>query len=69
MLAAGAALAEPGVGGELKPAPDGSWAGAGLDFSVAGRWSVVVYVQQKSGGTTVDLQVPVGPVPTVALAL
>ena len=48
---------------ELKPAPDGSWKGAGLDFSVAGRWKVVVYVQQKSGGTTVDLQVPVRPAP------
>jgi copper transport protein len=43
----------------LKPAPDGSWKGAGLDFSVAGAWQVVVYVQQKAGGTTVDLQVPV----------
>jgi copper transport protein len=48
---------------ELRPAPDGSWTGAGLDFSVAGRWKVVVYVQQKSGGTTVDLQVPVRPAP------
>ena len=26
---------------ELEPAPDGSWKGAGLDFSVAGRWEVV----------------------------
>ncbi len=48
---------------ELKPAPDGSWTGSGLDFSVAGRWEVVVYVQQKSSGTTVDLRVPVRPAP------
>jgi copper transport protein len=44
---------------DLEPAPDGSWTGAGLDFSVAGRWEVVVYVQRKSAGTTVDLEVPV----------
>jgi copper transport protein len=46
---------------ELAPAPDGSWTGAGLDFSVAGRWRTVVYVQQKTTGTTVDLEVPVRP--------
>lgn len=46
---------------ELKPAPDGSWKGAGLDFSLAGRWQVVVYVQQQSGGTTVALDLPVRP--------
>jgi copper transport protein len=45
----------------LEPAPDGSWTGAGLDFSVAGTWKVVVYVQQKTAGTTVDLLVPVAP--------
>ena len=49
------------VGVELEPAPDGSWKGAGLDFSVAGRWEVVVYVQQKTTGTTVELEVPVRP--------
>jgi copper transport protein len=48
---------------ELEPAPDGSWRGAGLDFSVAGRWEVVAYVQQKSAGTTVDLEVQVRPAP------
>ena len=46
---------------ELAPAPDGSWTGAGLDFSLEGRWQVVVYVQQKGGGTTVTLEVPVRP--------
>ena len=48
---------------QLKPSPDGSWTGSGLDFSVAGRWEVVVYVQQKSSGTTVALRVPVRPAP------
>jgi len=48
---------------ELEPAPDGSWRGAGLDFSVAGRWEVVAYVQMKTAGTTVDLEVRVRPAP------
>ena len=48
---------------ELEPAPDGSWRGAGLDFSVAGRWEVVAYVQMRTAGTTVDLDVQVRPAP------
>ncbi len=48
---------------ELEPAPDGSWRGAGLDFSVAGRWEVVAYVQMRTAGTTVDLEVQVRPAP------
>ena len=48
---------------ELKAAPDGSWRGAGLDFSVAGRWAVVAYVQMRAAGTTVDLEVQVRPAP------
>ena len=48
---------------QLEPAPDGSWRGAGLDFSVAGRWEVVAYVQMKTTGTTVDLEVQVRPAP------
>ena len=46
---------------ELKQASAGRWIGAGLDFAVAGRWLVVVSVQEQAGGTTVRLEVPVRP--------
>lgn len=53
---------EPGLStrtAALARAPDGSWTGSGLDFSVAGLWKVAVYVQQQSAGTIVELSVPV----------
>ncbi len=46
---------------QLKPASGGRWTGSGLDFAVAGRWQVVVSVQEQTGGTTVQLEVPVRP--------
>jgi copper transport protein len=50
---------------QLSKAPDGSWTGSGLDFSVAGRWKVEVSVQEKASGTTVPLEVtiPAAPAP------
>ena len=48
---------------QLSQASDGSWTGGGLDFSVAGRWQVVVSVQEKTGGTTVRLEVTMRPAP------
>jgi copper transport protein len=50
---------------QLVKAPDGSWTGSGLDFSVAGRWKVEVSVQEKTRGTTVPLEVaiPAAPAP------
>jgi copper transport protein len=49
----------------LERAPDGSWTGGGLDFSVAGRWTVEVAVQEKATGTVVQLEltIPAGPAP------
>ena len=49
----------------LRRAADGSWTGSGLDFSVAGRWKVDVYVQEKTSGTTVPLEltIPAAPAP------
>jgi copper transport protein len=47
----------------LKEAADGSWAGSGLDFSVAGRWQVEVSIQEESRGTVVGLEVAVPPAP------
>jgi copper transport protein len=46
---------------QLKPTSGGRWTGNGLDFAVAGRWQVVVSVQEQSSGTTVKLEVPVRP--------
>ena len=43
----------------LRRAQDGSWTGSGLDFSVAGRWKIEVYVQEKASGTTVPLELTV----------
>jgi copper transport protein len=56
--------AQPSLNGEtirLKRGPGGTWTGSGLDFAVAGRWQVVVSVQERSGGTTVPLEVTVRP--------
>jgi hypothetical protein len=39
------------------------WTGGGLDFSVAGRWTVDVYLQETSGGTVVPLEVTVAATP------
>ena len=49
----------------LEKAPDGSWTGSGLDFSVAGRWTVEVAVQEEATGTVVPLEltIPAGPAP------
>ena len=49
----------------LRRAADGSWTGSGLDFSVPGRWKVDVYVQEKTRGTTVPLEltIPAAPAP------
>ena len=49
----------------LRRAADGSWTGRGLDFSVPGRWKVNVYVQEKTQGTTVpiELTIPAAPAP------
>jgi copper transport protein len=43
----------------LRRAEDGSWTGSGLDFSVPGRWKVDVYVQEKTQGTTVPLELTI----------
>jgi copper transport protein len=50
---------------KLDRAPDGSWTGSGLDFSVAGRWKVEVAVQEEAKGTVVPLALTVraGPAP------
>jgi copper transport protein len=50
---------------KLGRAPDGSWTGSGLDFSVAGRWKVEVSVQEEATGTVVplELRIPAGPAP------
>jgi hypothetical protein len=50
---------------QLEKAPDGSWSGSGLDFSVAGRWQVEVAVQEEAKGTVVPLEltIPAGPAP------
>jgi copper transport protein len=60
--------ARPGVAAvtvALDRAPDGSWTGSGLDFSVAGRWQVDVSIQQETKGTVVPLEltIPAGPAP------
>jgi copper transport protein len=47
----------------LEPAADGVWTGAGFDFSVAGRWTVDVYLQQPDKGTTVPLELTVPDAP------
>ncbi len=49
----------------LAKAPDGSWTGSGLDFSVAGRWSVDVFLQEEATGAVVPLAltIPAGPSP------
>lgn len=47
----------------LEPASGGVWTGGGLDFSVAGRWTVDVYLQETSGGTVVPLEVTVAATP------
>ena len=44
---------------ELEPSADGVWGGAGLDFSVAGLWTVDVSLQETDGGTTVPLELEV----------
>ncbi len=44
---------------ELNKASDGSWTGAGLDFSVAGRWQVGVSIQEEAKGTVVPLELTV----------
>ena len=49
---------------QLAKAPDGSWTGSGLDFSVAGRWKIEVSVQEKASGTTVPLELTVRPPPS-----
>lgn len=43
----------------LEQASDGVWTGGGLDFSVAGRWTVDVYLQETSKGTTVPLELTI----------
>jgi len=43
----------------LEKAPDGSWRGAGLQLSVAGRWHIDVVVQEAAGGVTVPLELDV----------
>jgi copper transport protein len=43
----------------LEKASDGVWSGGGLDFSVAGRWTVDVYLQSTDRGTTVPLELTV----------
>jgi copper transport protein len=43
----------------LEKAPDGSWHGAGLQLSVAGRWHVDVVIQEAAGGVTVPLELDV----------
>ena len=50
---------------KLDKAPDGSWTGSGLDFSVAGRWKVEVAVQEEAKGTVVPLELTIraGPAP------
>jgi copper transport protein len=56
--------AQPALNSEtvqLRQASGGRWTGRGLDFAVAGRWQVVVSVQEQSSGTTVKLEVPVRP--------
>ena len=44
---------------ELTKAPDGSWTGGGLDFSVAGRWQVDVAIQEEAKGSVVPLELTV----------
>lgn len=48
---------------KLDKAPDGSWTGSGLDFSVSGRWKVAVAVQEEAKGTVVPLVLTVSAVP------
>ncbi|MCX6371604.1 MAG: copper resistance protein CopC [Actinobacteria bacterium] len=43
----------------LGKASDGSWRGAGLQLSVAGRWHIDVVVQEAAGGVTVPLELGV----------
>ena len=38
---------------------DGSWAGRGLEFSIAGLWRVAMVVKKDSGGVTVPLMVSI----------
>jgi hypothetical protein len=44
---------------QLTRAPDGSWTGGGLDFSVAGRWQVDVAIQEEAKGSVVPLELTV----------
>ena len=44
---------------QLGKAPDGSWTGGGLDFSVAGRWQVDVAIQEEAKGAVVPLELTV----------
>jgi copper transport protein len=53
---------------QLERGAAGRWTGAGLDFAVAGRWLVIVSVQERTGGTTVRLEVPVRPAATASPA-
>jgi len=43
----------------LNKASDGSWHGAGLQLSVAGRWHIDVVIQEAAGGVTVPLKLDV----------
>jgi hypothetical protein len=38
---------------------DGSWAGRGIEFSIAGSWRVVMLVEEDTGGLTVPLTVTI----------
>jgi copper transport protein len=53
---------DPSVGSsslQLGSASDGTWRGAGMQLSVAGRWRVTVVVEQAAGGASVPLDVEV----------
>ena len=53
---------EPGVSPVSVPltrAAGGTWRGRGLEFSIAGLWRVSVLVEMKSGGVTVELELPI----------
>jgi len=43
----------------LAKASDGSWRGAGLQLSVAGRWHIDAVIQEAAGGVTVPLELAV----------
>ncbi|MGE5228204.1 MAG: copper resistance CopC/CopD family protein [Deltaproteobacteria bacterium] len=56
--------AAPAVTVQLAKAPDGSWTGSGLDFSVEGLWQVDVAVQEEAKGAVVPLELTVSPAPS-----